>query len=140
MSETALLATLLEAEHAAVHGYGVLGARLDEATRRDALRAVDSHRARRDQLAGLLRDRRAAVPVAEPGYDVAVTGRPDALVLAVRLELGLAVRWRDLVAGVDDRALRVVGTSGLVETAVRAARWRRLAGVRPVTVALPGTP
>jgi hypothetical protein len=67
-----------------------------------------------------------------------VAGRPQALALAVRLEEGLAGRWRDLVGGTDDRDLRRTGVSGLQECAVRAAAWRRLAGRRPGTVALPG--
>ena len=139
MSEDALLTTLLEASHAAVYGYGVLGARLDDVTRPSAVLALDSHRARRDQLAARLRERGAPAPVTEPVYDVAVAGSPDALALAVRLEQGMSVRWRDLIAGVDDPALRALGLGGLTETAVRAAQWRLLAGVRPPTVALPGS-
>lgn len=134
-----LLTTLLEAAHASVYGYGVLGARLEDATRRTALRAVDSHRARRDQLSALLRRHGAQVPVGEPAYDVAVRDRVEALRLAVRLEEGTAVRWRDLVAGTDDASLRTLGVAGLTETAVRATGWRLLAGTRPATVALPGT-
>jgi len=137
--ERELLATLLRAAHATVYGYGVLGARLDEASRRAALAAVDGHRARRDQLVTRLRQRGAPVPVSEPAYDISVPGPVEALALAVRLEEGMAVRWRDLVAGTDDPALRALATAGLTETAVRAARWRLRAGVRPATVALPGT-
>jgi hypothetical protein len=74
-----------------------------------------------------------------PSYDVAVADAPAALQLAVRLEAGLSVRWRDLVAGTDDQALRRLAVAGLQETAVRAAQWRRRAGVTPATVALPGT-
>lgn len=133
-----LLAELLAATHAVVYGYGVLGARLDEATRRGALLASDSARARRDQLVARLRERGATAAPALPAYDVAVTGRPDALGLAVRLEEGLSVRWLDLVAGSEDPALRRLGLSGLQEAAVRAAQWRRLLGTGPVTVALPG--
>lgn len=135
----ALLGALLEATHAAVYGYGVLGARLDQAGRRAALRAVDAHRARRDSLSARLRARGAAPPVALPAYDVEVDGPQQALELAVRLEQGLGVRWRDLVAGTDDPALRQLGVDGLQETAVRAAEWRLLSGTGPVTVALPGT-
>jgi hypothetical protein len=139
VTEVDLLAELLEAEHAAVYGYGVLGARLDEATRRNALAAFDVHRARRDALVAQLRARGAE---AEPGlaaYDVAVADATAALALAVRLEEGMALRWRDLVGGTDDVELRRLALSGLQETAVRAATWRRLAGTGPVTVALPGT-
>ena len=134
-----LLAELLEAEHAVVYGYGVLGARLDEDTRRLALLAYASHRARRDQLAARLRERGATPAPSLPAYDVQVSGPEAALALAVSLEEGLAVRWRDLVGGSDDPALRRLGLTGLQETAVRAARWRRLVGTGPVTVALPGT-
>lgn len=134
-----LLVELLEAEHAAVYGYGVLGARLDEETRRLALLAYDSHRARRDQLGARLRERGGDPEPPAPAYDVTVTGPDDALLLAVRLEEGLALRWRDLVAGTDERPLRELALAGLQECAVRAAQWRRRAGTTPATVALPGT-
>ena len=67
-----------------------------------------------------------------------VATAPDAFALAVRLEEGLAVRWRDLVGGTDDTGLRTVGVAGLTEVAVRAAQWRGALGVVPPTVALPG--
>ena len=133
-----LLAALLSAEHATVFGYGVLGARLDDATRRTALTAYDNHRARRDQLAGLLRGLGETPAPAAAGYDVATPTRQSALALAVRLEEGLSLRWRDLVGGTDDRTLRTLAIGGLQETAVRAATWRVLAGSATVTVALPG--
>ena len=139
MSEVDLLAELLEAAHAAVYGYGVLGARLDEGTRRTALAAYDVHRARRDALAAQLRARGAEALPGLPAYDVAVADPTEALALAVRLEEGMALRWRDLVGGTDDVELRRLALSGLQETAVRAASWRRLTGAGPVSVALPGT-
>lgn len=133
-----LLTGALETEHAAVYAYGVLGARLDEATRTGALSAFDAHRARRDALADALRSRRLPVPGPAPAYDVAVAGRPDALALAVRVETEVGVRLRDLVGGTDDRGLRTLAVQGLQDCAVRAAQWRRLAGTAPATVALPG--
>lgn len=139
MSEVDLLAGLLEAAHAAVYGYGVLGARLDEPTRRVALAAFDVHRARRDGLAAQLRARGAEPEPGLPAYDVAVADATEALALAVQLEEGMGLRWRDLVGGTDDTQLRRLGVSGLQETAVRAATWRELTGTGPVTVALPGT-
>jgi hypothetical protein len=138
VSEVDLLAELLEAAPAAVYGYGVLGARLDEPTRRAALAAYDVHRARRDVLAAQLRARGADPEPGLPAYDVVVVDATQALALAVRLEEGMAVRWRDLVAGTDDVGLRRLGLSGLQETAVRAATWRERTGAGPVTVALPG--
>ena len=136
--EAALLQSLLAAEHAVIYGYGVLGARLDDVLRPMARQVSDGHRARRDALAALLLDRGAAAPPALMAYDVIVDRQSDALALAVRLEEGMAVRWRDLVGGAVDRKLRLLGAAGLSEVAVRAARWRLLLGRRPATVALPG--
>lgn len=138
--DVALLTAALEAEHAVIYGYGALGARLDTKTRRPALLAFDSHRARRDQLVARLVEREASAPVALPAYDVEVSNATAALALAVRLEEGMGVRWRDLVAGTDDPALRRLAIPSLTETAVRAAQWRARAGTTPVTVALPGIP
>ena len=137
------LATLLEAEHATVYGYGALGARLDDDGRTRARQAYDSHRSRRDQLERLLRERGADPEPSEPAYDVDVATAEAAVALAVRLEEGLAVRWRDLVvgtrSGASDAPLRSLAVAGLTECAVRAAQWRQAAGVVPSTVALPGT-
>lgn len=134
-----LLMTLLEAEHAAVYGYGVLGARLADEPLALARSAYDSHRARRDQLVARLLERGGDPEPPPPAYDVAVSSPDEALALAVRLEEGLAVRWRDLVGGTDDRQLRELGLAGLRECAVRSAQWRTASGVAPATVALPGT-
>lgn len=134
-----LLAELLEAEHAVVYGYGVLGARLSDDARRDAQLAFDGHRARRDQLVARLRERGGDPEPPSPAYDVSVGSPAAALSLAVRLEEGMAVRWRDLVAGTDEPPLRQLALAGLQESAVRAAQWRVRAGVLPVTVALPGS-
>ena len=138
-ADVALLRSLLEAEHAAVHGYGTLGGRLDAATRPAALSAHDAHRARRDSLAARVRERGGEPPAALPAYDVAVADQTAALALAVRLEEGLAQRWLALVAGAGDAGLRATGVAALQETAVRAAQWRLRLGVRPPTVALPGS-
>ncbi len=139
MSVPAALRALVAAEQAAVYGYGVLGARLDVATRRAATLAYDGHRLRRDQLATALRDRGVEVPVPLPAYDVTVADRGQALALAVRLEVGLGQRWRDLVLVTGDQALRRLAVAGLTESAVRAAEWRARQGSAHPTVALPGT-
>jgi hypothetical protein len=132
-----VLAGLLEAEHAAIYAYGVLGARLDDATRRLALSAHDAHRAARDDLQRLLTSRGRDLPVPAPAYDVTVATRAQAVALAVRLEDDLAGRWHDLVA---DPGLRPRAVQGLSDSAVRAALWRRKAGPRPWTQAFPGQP
>jgi hypothetical protein len=133
-----VLTGLLVDEHAAVYAYGVLGARLPDAERRLARTAFDAHRAARDVLRSRLVAAGGTAPPPHPAYDVRVTGRSDALALAVRLEEGLAVRWRDLVAVSSERADRRLGVQHLQDSAVRAAQWRRLTGATPA-VALPGT-
>ena len=138
MSVADRLRSLVEAEHAAVYGYGVLGARLDDEGRRFARLAYDSHRARRDQLVAALTAAGVTAAAPLPAYDVAVADGPQAMALAVRLEEGLGVRWRDLVGATGSRPLRELAVTGLQETAVRAAQWRHRAGITPVTVALPG--
>jgi len=138
VTEAAVLADLLVTEHAAVYSYGVLGARLDEATRRLALSAFDAHRVRRDELVIRLRARGLETVGPKPLYDVTVPGRVQALALAVRVETELGVRWRDLVAVTDDLDLRRLAVQGLQDSAVRAAQWRKAASTSPVTVALPG--
>lgn len=138
MTEVDLLAAALEAEHAVVYAYGTLGGRLDDASRPAARTAFDSHRSRRDLLVAALADRDADAPATQAAYDVVVADRAAALLLAVRLEEGMAQRWRDLLAGTDDTGLRRLALAGLTETAVRATQWRVRARVRPTTVALPG--
>lgn len=137
--ELRLLEELLEATHAALYGYGVLGARLDAPTRRVAQAAAGAHRGVRDELADLLRDAGAVPPSAQPAYDVAVDGSSQALALAVTLEEGLSVRWLDLVGGTDDVGLRRLGVDELTRAAVRATSWRLLSGGLPATLPLPGS-
>ncbi|MGV9632289.1 DUF4439 domain-containing protein, partial [Streptomyces sp. NPDC003487] len=50
------LQAALAAEHAAVYGYGVVGGRIGETRRAEARAAYAAHRARRDALAGEVRD------------------------------------------------------------------------------------
>lgn len=138
MSDTDLLMGLLAAEHAAVYAYGVLGARLDEATRTVALQAFDAHRTLRSALTVRLQALGAEPPSPLAAYDVTVANRAQALRLAIEIETRDGVLWRDLVATTLDPTLRPMAVQALVATAVRAARWRKLAGVRPLTEAFPG--
>ena len=134
-----VLKALLAAEYAAIAGYSTLGARLDIAARRLALAAFDAHRAARDLIAARLRAAGVELPAPLPAYDIPVSNRTEAVALAVRLEEGLAVRWRDLVGATRERSLRELAVQQLGACAIRAAEWRRLSGSRTPTVAFPGT-
>lgn len=140
MTPLEVLVGLLEAEHAAVWAYGLLGARLPDEELERAQAAHEAHRTSRDALVPLVRAAGEEPPVPAVAYDVRVADRAEALALAIELEDGLAVRWADLIGSTTQVPLRRRGVSGLQECAVRAARWRSLAGAWPTTVAFPGRP
>jgi hypothetical protein len=137
----------LAAENEAVFGYGVLGPRLTTAAavalahtcqdEHDALRAATEA-----TLAG-----RGQQPVAPPADypDLAPVATPGAAAaLATTLEQRAASAWRRAYAAAampgatDVAALRVQAQSALSASAVRATRWRMLAGAPAPTVAFPG--
>ncbi|MGH3648262.1 MAG: ferritin-like domain-containing protein [Micromonosporaceae bacterium] len=134
------LADALSAEHAAVFGYGAVGAHLRGALLTAAQRAEDKHRARRNQLLERLADASPAPPAAEPAYPLpfAVSDQDGAIKLALHLEERTAAVWRATL-GTTRGADRELGVAALVDCAVRASRWRT-AAKQPPTVALPGSP
>lgn len=138
MTSLEALVALLEAEHAAVWAYGLLGARLPAAEREPALAAHTEHRRNRDALVALVGERGAPLPTPATAYDVRVATPSEARALALRLEDGLAARWHDLIGATSEAGLRRLGVAGLQGCATRAARWRALAGVTPATVPFPG--
>jgi hypothetical protein len=133
------LSTALVAEHAAIFGYGLVGARLDPATVSLAQQAEQAHRARRDTLVLRLSGRGASPPAAEPAYSLPqqVTDQASALRLAIMIEERTAAAWRAALLDTvtDDRRIAV---DALTDCAVRATRLRRAAGVAPATVPFPG--
>lgn len=133
------LAAAVVAEHAAIFGYGLVGARLDSATVALAQAAEAAHRSRRDAVVMRLTGRGAKAPVAEPAYALPapVTDQASALKLAIMIEERTAATWRAalLDTTADDRRLAV---DALVDCAIRATRLRRAANVTPATVTFPG--
>jgi len=140
MSAEERLIAALRAEHAAIYGYGLVGAHLDAATVPLALAAEATHRSTRDALVLRLSGQGAAPPPAEPAYTPPgqVTDQASALRLAVTIEEATAAVWRAALpdtAGAD----RKLAVSALTDCAVRATRARRAAGITPATVPFPGT-
>lgn len=123
--DVAALQEVLAAEHAIVYGYGVAGARLRGAPRRRAQTAWNGHRARRDELAGLVVGLGGEPEPAAATYTLPapVESAEDARVLATLLEERLAAVWADAVTALRGD-LRDRAVDGLVEAAVAAARWR----------------
>ncbi|WP_431678650.1 DUF4439 domain-containing protein [Kitasatospora sp. KL5] len=122
---TGALQAALAAEHAAVYGYGVVGARTAAGPQRDSARAgYTAHQARRDALQRLLEDAGSTPAAAAAGYRLpfAVTDADGGGRLAAHIEIQLTAVWADAVAATTG-ALRQTAATALRETALRAAQW-----------------
>lgn len=127
----------LAAEHAAVFGYGSLGARLTGGALARAHEAYDAHRRRRDRLEQFIRQAGAQPRPAAVAYRLpfAVASANRARRLAAGIEDGVAdsYGWLVTTAG-RGSSLRADAAGWLTEAALRAAGWRR------ASRALPGLP
>jgi Domain of unknown function (DUF4439) len=141
-TENAALGEALAAEHAAVWGYGVVGAALGEDARPAAAGAEAAHRDVRDQVSALLAGREADVVDAEGGYALPfpVLSEVDAAALAAVLEDGVAAAWVRVLDQAAERSTRELAVSTLSAAEVRAVGWRAAAGQSPVNRPFPGLP
>ena len=139
-TEEAVLADALAAEHAAVWGYGVVGAALPPDARAAAAAAEVAHRDVRDRLIGLLAARGAEPVLPGAGYALPfpVLSEVDAATLAVVLEEGAAAAWVRVLDGAAGRDTRGLAMEVLSATEIRAVGWREAAGRTPATRAFPG--
>ena len=141
-AEDAALRAVLAAEHAAVWGYGVVGAALPGADRQAADLALDAHRDVRDQVAELLDARGTDQVAARAAYALPfpVLSPADAAALAVTLEDGVSAAWAWVLDQAGERSTRVSAVAVLADAEVRAVAWRTAAGQMPVTNPFPGLP
>jgi hypothetical protein len=141
-TENKALGEALAAEHAAVWGYGVVGAALDEKARQPAEDAEATHRDVRDQVSALLADRKADAVDAEGGYALPfpVLSAVDAAALGVVLEDGVTAAWVRVLDQAAERSTRELAVGVLSAAEVRAVAWRLAAGQTPVTRPFPGLP
>ncbi len=121
MSDLELLQTVLAAEHRAVYGYGLAGARQSGAARRQSTALWQAHRTRRDRIAELVRERDGEPVAAEPSYRLP-EGVPAQL--AVGLEEVLLAAYLGLAAA-SDVALREFAARAMQEAMTRRVRWAR---------------
>ncbi|MER7708186.1 ferritin-like domain-containing protein [Kitasatospora sp. NPDC097605] len=115
----------LGAEHAAIYGYGVVGARLtDDQQRTDARTTLAAHQSRRDAWQRLLTSTGATPTAAAPGYQLPfpVTDAPTATRLAAHLETRLTTVYADLVAAAP-APHRPLAADALRDSALRAHHW-----------------
>jgi hypothetical protein len=141
-TENAALRDALAAEHAAVWGYGVVGAALEVDARLPATTAETAHRDVRDQVTALLAERGADPVPAEGAYALPfpVLSAVDAAALAVALEDGVAAAWVRVLDQAAERSVRELAVGWLSAAEARAVVWRSTAGTTPITSAFPGLP
>jgi hypothetical protein len=141
-TENTALRTALAAEHAAVWGYGVVGAALDPSAQGLAAVSETAHREVRDRVVELLAERGAEPVGAEGGYALPfpVLSGTDASALAVVLEDGVAAAWVRVLDQAVERSTRQLAVGALTAAEVRAVGWRAAAGQTPSTRAFPGLP
>ena len=141
-TENAALGEALAAEHAAVWGYGVVGARCPTThgsrprtpkrpTATSVTRSAPSSPAGRPTSCD-----------AEGGYALPfpVLSAVDAAALAAVLEDGTAAAWVRVLDQAAERSTRALAVGVLSAAEVRAVAWRVAAGQSPVTRAFPGLP
>jgi hypothetical protein len=129
------LQSALAGEHAAVYGYGVVGAMLSGGGQAAARADWTAHQVARDNLEAML-TRLGATPVAaSPAYRLpfAVTGEASAARLAAALEDGVTRAYLGVVA-VSDPGLRTFGARAMQTAAGRSFAWSG------TTRAFPGMP
>jgi hypothetical protein len=129
------LQAALAAEHAAVYGYGVVGAMTSGTARADARADWLVHQSARDNLESMLAKLGATPVAASPAYRLPfpVTGNASAVKLAAALEDGVTRAYLGVVA-VDNPSLRAFGATAMQAAANRALAWSK------TTQAFPGLP
>lgn len=127
------LQAALAAEHAAIYGYGVVGAYLTGSMQATATADWLAHQVARDRLEAMLRSSGAQPTAASVAYrlPVPVHSPSEAAALAAVLEDRIATAYLGLVA-LSAIAIREFGALQVRASALRAAAWRGS------TVAFPG--
>ncbi len=143
-ADAAALYDALTVEHATIYGYGIVSAHSTPDDNDLVAEAMKTHRAQRERAIEILRSQSVTPPLPAAGYQVPmeVNDPTDAANLAVRMENDAAVAWRAVLdqsrAGSDGDAVRAFAVSALTQSAVLAARWKRILKAWPLTQALPG--
>jgi len=129
------LQAALAVEHAAVYGYGLLGARVQGGQQVAVANVWNVHKARRDRLAQLITGLGGRPVAAQPAYKlpVQVTSPGTAVQLAAALEGSLPEAYMGL-AGAADPSLRRLAAQAMQDAVTRQIRW----GGHPPDTAFPG--
>ncbi|MFD7657584.1 ferritin-like domain-containing protein [Actinosynnema sp. NPDC059797] len=130
----------LGAEHAAVWTYGLVSAFISQQGAAVA-EGANAHRARRDTTERWLRDQGATPNPPAPAYlpPQPVDSAASAIAALIAVETDSCVAWRGVLERTEDAALRTSALDALTTAAVRATRWRKAAGLTPLSITFPGT-
>ncbi|MFC7329528.1 ferritin-like domain-containing protein [Marinactinospora rubrisoli] len=122
-SDVVALQNALLAEHAAVYGYGFVGANSTDAARELCYAHLDAHRAQRDTLRAELLERGAEPPAAAAAYRLPTETDAETLSgFAVRLEEQTAQAYLEL-AGAGSPDLRDLAGRSLQSATLRSLAW-----------------
>ena len=139
-ADVAALFDAVITEHGVIYGYGLVSAHSTPEDNDLVAMAMKEHRDRREAAIEMLTGRGIDPPLPAAGYQVPtqVDNPTDAANLAVRMEEDSAVAWRAVVEQATTTEERTFAVKALTQTAVTAARWSKVLGVWPITVAFPG--
>ncbi len=143
-ADAAALYDAVATGHATIYGYGLVSAHSIPDLNHLVAQAMTTHRAHREAAISMLEARSVVAPLPAAGYrlPIAVNNPTDAANLAVRMEEDTAVAWRAVLEqaakGSEGDADRRFAVSALTQSAVFAARWKRVLKAWPLTRAFPG--
>ena len=132
----------LGTENAAIWVCGLASAFVGSSACKEINAAQTAHAARRDVVQRLLTDAGLTPNPAQPAYVLPqqVTDQASALAAMATAESDGTVAWRAVLERTDDADLRRTGLAALTDCAVRETRFRRLGGISPASIAMPGQP
>jgi Domain of unknown function (DUF4439) len=138
--DEAALADAVSAEHATIYGYGFVSAHASPDLNELVSASLSEHRERREAAIAMLTSRSVAPPTAAIGYQlpIPVANSTDAANLAVRMEDDDAVAWRAVIEQAKSAEDRGFAVKALTQCAVRAALWRQVLQIWPLTKPFPG--
>ena len=139
-SDAGALFDAVTTEHGVIYGYGLVSAHCTPDDNALVASTMKEHRERREAAIALLEGRGVDPPLPAAGYQVPtqVDNPTDAANLAVRMEEDSAVAWRAVLEQAATAEERAFAVKSLTQTAVTAARWSKVLGMWPITVAFPG--
>lgn len=135
------LQVALAGEHAAIWGYGEVGAKSVEARVPEILAVQQTHRLRRDLVEVVLLGAGATPVASDAAYALPspITDPVSALRVAALIEDAVATTWRYVLGRTTTATVRTTAGDALTATAVQALRWRVVVGdAGPTTKAFPG--